>query len=70
MIKEFEGRPCPFGGTLCDLFKLTPKETISKVYLEHKMFETWYHKRSVLLGDGNITNSGKVLEIDALDGSR
>ncbi|GJJ71387.1 hypothetical protein EMPS_03737 [Entomortierella parvispora] len=51
MIKEFENLPCPLGGTLGDLFEMTPKGTISKVYLEHKMYTTWYYKRSVLLGD-------------------
>lgn len=53
MIKEFQELPIPYGnGKMGDLFDMTPAEMISKVYLEHKMFDTWYHKRSVLVGDG------------------
>ncbi|KAG0350450.1 hypothetical protein BGX24_008144, partial [Mortierella sp. AD032] len=37
--------------TLGDLYDLTPKELISKVMLEEKVFETWHHGRAVLLGD-------------------
>jgi len=33
----------------------TPKEVISKVMLEDKMFETWHSDRVVLLGDGKCT---------------
>ncbi|KAG0049675.1 hypothetical protein BGZ83_005509 [Gryganskiella cystojenkinii] len=51
MVKEFQDRPCPYGGTLGDLFNMTRKETAVKVYLEHKMFETWFYRRSVLIGD-------------------
>jgi hypothetical protein len=39
-------------GTLGDLYDETPKEYISKVMLEEKVFKTWYHRRYVLLGDG------------------
>lgn len=35
-----------------DLINWTPKELISKVMLEEKVFETWYDCRTVLLGDG------------------
>jgi len=53
MIKEFHHLPIPYsGGKMGDLIDVTPTEMISKVYLEHKMFETWYYKRSVLVGDG------------------
>ncbi|KAI1297728.1 hypothetical protein EDD11_007008 [Mortierella claussenii] len=41
----------PFGGTLGDIIKETPKDLISNVYLEEKMFETWTHGRIALLGD-------------------
>ncbi|KAF9352104.1 hypothetical protein BGX26_010015 [Mortierella sp. AD094] len=51
MLKDFEDMPCPFGGTLAEIFALTPKHLISKVFLEEKMFTTWYHGRTVLLGD-------------------
>ncbi|KAI8594415.1 hypothetical protein EDD21DRAFT_90071 [Dissophora ornata] len=51
MIKEFQDMPCPWGGTMGDIIKDTPAEYISKVFLEEKMYETWYHDRTVLLGD-------------------
>ncbi|KAG0291491.1 hypothetical protein BGZ96_005129 [Linnemannia gamsii] len=41
----------PYGGTIGDLVDATPKELISKVYLEDKLFETWNHGRIALLGD-------------------
>lgn len=37
--------------TLGDLFDLAPKEYMSKVMLEEKVFKTWYDCRTVLLGD-------------------
>ncbi|KAG0207759.1 hypothetical protein BGX33_006653 [Mortierella sp. NVP41] len=37
--------------TLGDLFDWSPKEYISKVMLEEKVFKTWYHCRTVLIGD-------------------
>ncbi|KAG0021543.1 hypothetical protein BGZ80_002177 [Entomortierella chlamydospora] len=51
MIKEFEEFPCAYGGTMKDLFDATPKKLISKIFLEEKVFRTWYHGRSVLIGD-------------------
>ncbi|KAG0366596.1 hypothetical protein BC939DRAFT_482450 [Gamsiella multidivaricata] len=51
MIKEVRGFLVPIGGTMGDLIDATPKETISRVYLEDKVFETWSHKRTVLIGD-------------------
>ncbi|KAG0000464.1 hypothetical protein BGZ80_010033 [Entomortierella chlamydospora] len=44
-------KPTPIGGTVRDLFEATPKEEISKVFLEEKLFETWYYGRTVLIGD-------------------
>ncbi|KAF9342269.1 hypothetical protein BGX26_007928, partial [Mortierella sp. AD094] len=41
----------PIGGTVRDLYNISPKEEISKVFLEDKMFKTWYHGRTVLIGD-------------------
>ena len=38
--------------SLGDLFDRTPKDLISKVVLEEKVFKTWYSGRTVLLGDG------------------
>ncbi|KAF9355359.1 hypothetical protein BGX26_006675 [Mortierella sp. AD094] len=51
MLNEFQDFPCAFGGTMKDLFDATPKDLISKVFLEEKVFQTWYHGRSVLIGD-------------------
>ncbi|KAG0049038.1 hypothetical protein BGZ83_006114 [Gryganskiella cystojenkinii] len=55
MIKLVEHHRIPIGGTLSDLIKATPRNVISKVYLEEKFFETWYHDRTVLIGDEDIT---------------
>lgn len=41
--------------TLGDLYDRTPQDLISKVMLEEKVFETWYHGRTVLIGDGNVS---------------
>ncbi|KAG0221781.1 hypothetical protein BGX31_009564 [Mortierella sp. GBA43] len=51
MYKEFEDKPCPWGGTMGDLFRDTPKDMISKVFIEEKVFKTWHHGRAVLIGD-------------------
>ena len=40
--------------TVGDIIDLTPKELISKVMLEEKLFSTWYGGRTVLLGDGKF----------------
>ncbi|KAF9082625.1 hypothetical protein BGX27_004443, partial [Mortierella sp. AM989] len=34
-----------------DLIADTPKDCISKAFLEEKVFQTWYHGRTVLVGD-------------------
>ncbi|KAF9125526.1 hypothetical protein BGW39_007326 [Mortierella sp. 14UC] len=47
LIRHFK---TPYG-TLGDLFDATPIECVSKVYYEDKMFETWTHGRTVLIGD-------------------
>lgn len=49
MIKEIRNFPSHFGGVIGDLIDATPKEMISRVFLEEKMFETWYHGRTVLM---------------------
>ncbi|KAF9171844.1 hypothetical protein BGX21_006472 [Mortierella sp. AD011] len=51
MIKEFQDLPCPWGGTMAELIENTPKDLISKVFLEEKIFKTWFHGRTVLIGD-------------------
>ncbi|KAK3835638.1 MAG: hypothetical protein J3R72DRAFT_477433 [Linnemannia gamsii] len=37
--------------TVGDLIDWTPKELVSKVMLEEKVFSTWHHGRTVLIGD-------------------
>ncbi|KAF9351035.1 hypothetical protein BGX26_010863 [Mortierella sp. AD094] len=54
MLDQFQDFPCAFGGTMKDIFDATPKDLISKVFLEEKVFQTWYHGRSVLIGDGKV----------------
>ncbi|KAF9352547.1 hypothetical protein BGX26_009667 [Mortierella sp. AD094] len=51
-LKEYRDLPCPLGGTMGEIFDATPKNLISKVFLEEKIFTTWHHGRTVLLGDG------------------
>lgn len=51
MIKEVRDFQVPIGGTLGDLIDATPKDAISRVFLEDKIFETWNHGRTVLIGD-------------------
>ncbi|KAI1288988.1 hypothetical protein EDD11_009478, partial [Mortierella claussenii] len=51
MMKEYEDWMTPWGVSMGDIMSATPKDLISKVYLEEKMFETWYHGRTVLIGD-------------------
>ncbi|KAG0198779.1 hypothetical protein BGX31_004471, partial [Mortierella sp. GBA43] len=51
MYKEYEDLLSPWGGTMGEMMKDTPKDCISKVFLEEKLFKTWYGGRTVLLGD-------------------
>ncbi|KAF9994983.1 hypothetical protein BGZ79_000229 [Entomortierella chlamydospora] len=50
MIKEVRDFRVPTG-TLGDLIDATPKDGISRVFLEDKLFETWNNGRVVLIGD-------------------
>ncbi|KAF9545697.1 hypothetical protein EC957_010560 [Mortierella hygrophila] len=55
MCDQTRDFPIPFGNgklTLGDMYDMTPKDQISKVMLEEKIFKTWYYGRTVLLGDG------------------
>lgn len=57
MCKEVRHLKVPGGKegrvrTIGDLIAKTPKDVISKVMLEEKVFDTWYDRRTVLLGDG------------------
>ncbi|KAF9208690.1 hypothetical protein BGZ59_010490 [Podila verticillata] len=49
-IKEVYHGATPYGH-LGDLIDQTPKDKISRVFLEDKLFETWYSGRVVLIGD-------------------
>ncbi|KAF9963800.1 hypothetical protein BGZ65_011256 [Modicella reniformis] len=68
MIKEVRDFPCAFGGTMGDLIDATPKDRISRVFLEEKLFETWYYGRIVLIGDAchKMLPSGGSGAINAL----
>ncbi|KAF9203228.1 hypothetical protein BGZ49_006648 [Haplosporangium sp. Z 27] len=50
-LLNYRDLPCPLGGTMGEIFDATPKELISKVFLEEKLFKTWHHGRIVLIGD-------------------
>ncbi|KAG0041322.1 hypothetical protein BGZ83_002001 [Gryganskiella cystojenkinii] len=50
MIESIRDFKTPYG-TMGDLVDHTPKDLISRVYLEDKLFETWTHGRTVLIGD-------------------
>lgn len=51
MYKDYENLPAPWGGTMGEMMKCTPKDRISKVFLEEKIFKTWYGGQTVLVGD-------------------
>ncbi|KAF9103060.1 hypothetical protein BGX29_003857 [Mortierella sp. GBA35] len=54
MCDETHHFPISIGGknlTMGDIYDWTPKELISKVMLEEKVFQTWHSGRTVLLGD-------------------
>ncbi|KAF9187719.1 hypothetical protein BGZ50_001780 [Haplosporangium sp. Z 11] len=50
MIKEIYNFVTPYG-PLGQFIDKTPRDRISRVFLEEKMFETWHHGRAVLIGD-------------------
>ncbi|KAF9168151.1 hypothetical protein DFQ26_001044 [Actinomortierella ambigua] len=51
MCNEVRDFKAPFGGVLGDYIDATPKEAISKVMLEEKLFKTWHSSRTILIGD-------------------
>ncbi|GJJ68653.1 hypothetical protein EMPS_00999 [Entomortierella parvispora] len=51
LVAQVKGFKVPGGGTLGNLIDATPAENISRVFLEDKLFETWHHGRTVLIGD-------------------
>ncbi|KAG0225389.1 hypothetical protein BGW42_004459 [Actinomortierella wolfii] len=54
ILAEAHKFKCPYSsaGSALDLIAATPRDRISKVLLEEKMFESWYSGRVVLIGDG------------------
>ncbi|KAF9185605.1 hypothetical protein BGZ51_002542 [Haplosporangium sp. Z 767] len=53
VVREF---PITFGKklTLGDIIDETPKDLISKMMMDEKMYETWFGGRIVLMGDGSM----------------
>lgn len=51
MMQEIKDFKIPHDRTLGDLFNQTPRESISRIYLEDKLYKTWNHDRIVLIGD-------------------
>ncbi|KAF9097169.1 hypothetical protein BGX23_009658 [Mortierella sp. AD031] len=54
MCDETRNFPISIGAqkfTMGDIYEWTPKEQMSKITLEEKVFETWHSGRTVLLGD-------------------
>ncbi|KAF9333061.1 hypothetical protein BG006_004049 [Podila minutissima] len=54
--------------TVGDLIDMSPKDSISKVVLEEKVFDTWFGGRTVLLGDAchKINPSGGAGALNAM----
>jgi len=53
--ESIQDQASPFGGTLRDLVNATSKRMISVVVVEEKCYRTWYHGRTLLIGDGKNT---------------
>ncbi|KAI8594335.1 hypothetical protein EDD21DRAFT_94666 [Dissophora ornata] len=51
LAKVFRDMLCPHGGTMGDLVDSTPQDIMSKLYIEEKLYDSWYYGRTVLLGD-------------------
>ncbi|KAF9921713.1 hypothetical protein FBU30_008218 [Linnemannia zychae] len=50
MINNVAHFKTPYG-TMGDLIRATPKDSISRVFLEDMLYQTWHYKRTVLIGD-------------------
>lgn len=63
MCEEVKDFPVISGGdhkyTMADFFAWSNKEHISKFMLEEKVLKTWYHCRTVLIGDGMCEQRGR-----------
>ncbi|KAF9207188.1 hypothetical protein CPC16_000102 [Podila verticillata] len=54
MINEIRQFPITHGGVLGDLIDATDSDLISRVYIEEKLYQTWNHGRTALIGDGAV----------------
>lgn len=52
MVHEVRDLQTFYGSTVGTLIDYTPKESISKICTEEKVFTTWHYGRTVLIGDG------------------
>ncbi|KAF9307195.1 hypothetical protein BGZ74_009901 [Mortierella antarctica] len=62
MEHDWRSFKLPIGGTIGDMIEATPRESISRVVLEEKLHQTWFHNRTVLIGDAchkMLPNSGR-----------
>ncbi|KAF9362915.1 hypothetical protein BGX34_005253 [Mortierella sp. NVP85] len=50
-LDHIKTQKLPFGGTMQELFDKTKQGNAGRIMLEDKAFKTWYHKRTVLIGD-------------------
>jgi hypothetical protein len=55
MVKEVNDFRTPIGATMGELIRATPRDRVSRIFLEEKLFNTWYHGRVVLIGDGKFS---------------
>ncbi|KAG0258495.1 hypothetical protein BG011_003268 [Mortierella polycephala] len=51
MLGQTRDFKCPYSGTVGELVDRTTPHLISKVTLEEKLFKTWYHGRTIMIGD-------------------
>ncbi|KAG0243379.1 hypothetical protein BGW41_002268 [Actinomortierella wolfii] len=51
LMSKVSHLPTAFGPPLKFFFDNTPKDTVSKIMLEEKIYTTWYHGRVAMLGD-------------------
>ncbi|KAG0009788.1 hypothetical protein BGZ80_002049, partial [Entomortierella chlamydospora] len=51
LLKKLSDLPSPWGGTMGELIDMTPAEMRTKAVVEEKLFTTWHHSRTVLMGD-------------------
>src|SRR5690554_4934856 len=50
MLGQMRDFKCPYSGTVGEMVDRTTPHLISKVTLEEKLFKTWYHGRTIMIG--------------------